>query len=378
MAIGTIVDSDSHIFEPADLWKKHLPSTYKNRELCIQQDDEGFDYISIDGKKSAFFSGPKWTTTLAGIGKSQKWMKDHADLPYSELGALIPGAVDPDERVKALDKEGINATFIYPSLGLGWQWECEDSELSAVYCQVYNEWLSDWCNTHPNRLLGIAAISVRNVNEGVEELNRAAKLGLKGAFVYPAAPGNIGYGNPYYDPLWTAAQELNMPISFHFAFNPNYHGVHMYPNNDAPEFYTELMLHGDYLIGFTNMMCEGVFEKFPGLKINMVEDGSGWIIHWLDKMDIKYEMYGHDMPLTMKPTDYFKRQVWLSVEPNETSVPAMCEILGPDHLIWGSDWPHYEGHTDSLNKMKKNVSTLTEQTQRKILGLNALTMYGLI
>ena len=314
---------------------------------------------------------------MAGIGKSQEWMREYADVPYRELGALVPGAVDPHERIKALDSEGIDATFIYPSIGLGWQWECEDPQLSAAYCRVYNDWLADWCSSYPDRLIGIAAIAVRGVNEGVKELKRVARIGLKGGFVYPASPNKIGYGDPYFDPLWAAAQELEMPITFHFADNPNYAGRYLYADGLEPEFFSELMLHGDFLIGFTNMMCEGVFERFPGLRINMVEDGSGWITDWLDKMDIKYEMYSDDMPLKMKPREYFKRQCWISVEPNETTVPATAQLVGADHLLWGSDWPHYEGHTDALHKMRRNVAPLPEEDQRKILGENALTMYGL-
>ena len=95
MASGNVVDSDSHIFEPADLWEKNLEPKYRRRALCIRKDEEGLDYVSIGAKKSTFFCGPKWTTSFAGIGKSQKWRREYADLPYTELGSFVPGAVDP-------------------------------------------------------------------------------------------------------------------------------------------------------------------------------------------------------------------------------------------------------------------------------------------
>ena len=377
MTFGKIVDSDSHILEPTDLWEKNLEPQYRSRGLCMRWDKMGFEYLSVDGKMSNGYRGPELAAGLAGVGRSREWLEKYSDLPFSEAGALAPGGVDSHERIKFLDSEGIDVTFIYPTLGLGWQRECDDPQLSAACCRVYNDWLSDWCSPYPDRLIPIAHVPMRDVNEAVVELKRAAKLGMRGAFIYPDAVNGIGYGDAYYDPFWATAQELEMPITLHVAFNPNYPGRYLYSNNSDPVFFSEMLHHGDFIISLTNMMGEGVFERFPRLWMNMVENGSGWITHWLDKMDIKYEMYGHDMPMKMKPSDYFKRQCWISIEPNETTVPATAQLVGSDRLIWGSDWPHVEGHIEPVGKMKKNVASLPQEDQRKILGENAMTMYGL-
>ena len=383
MTLGKIVDSDSHIVEPADLWEKNLEPKYRSRALCMRRDEEGLEYLSVDGKMSAAFRGGGLAANFTGVGQSWEWMEKKADTPYAEAGALTPAAVDTHERIKFMDSEGIDVTFIYPTLGLGWQWQCEDVQLSAAYCRVYNDWLSDWCSPYPDRLIPIAHIPMRDVNETVVELKRATKLGMKGAFIYPLPVNGTGYGDPSYDPFWVTAQELEMPITLHVATTPDYMGRYLYADRDAfghtssGAFFSEMMPHGDFIISLTNMMCEGVFERFPRLRVNLVEVGAGWITHWLDKMDIKYEMYGYDMPLKMKPSDYFKRQCWISFEPNETSVPATAQLVGADCLFWGSDWPHAEGHTEPLRKMKRNVASLPEEDQRKILGENALTMYGL-
>ena len=224
MTAGRIVDSDSHIFEPVDLWEKNLEPKYRNRALGIRRDESGLEYLIVDGKKSTGYQGGQLAPTMAGLGKGQKWMKEHADVPYAEAGTFTPGAVDPHERIKFLDSEGIAVTFIYPSLGLGWSWECEDPQLSAAYCRVYNDWLSDWCSPYPDRLIGIAHAPLRDVDEAVVELKRVAKMGMKGAFIMPGAVNGVGYGDPYYDPFWATAQELEIPITLHFAFNPNYAG----------------------------------------------------------------------------------------------------------------------------------------------------------
>ena len=379
MTSGKIADSDSHIAEPVDLWEKNLEPKYRSRALCLRRDEQGLEYLSVDGKKSTGYQGGQLASTMAGVGRSKEWVLERAHMSFAEGGTLAPGAVDPHERIRFLDSEGIDVTFIYPTLGLGWSWECEDPQLSAAYCRVYNDWLSDWCSPYPDRLIGIAHASVRDVNEGVVELKRVAKMGMKGAFIQPVSVNGIDYGDSYYDPFWAAAQELEMPITLHVAFNPNYLGRELFSDTDGmgPEFMSEMLNHGDFLVSLTNLMCEGVFERFPRLRMNMVEDGSGWITHWLDKMDIKYEMYSEDLPLKMKPSDYFKRQIWISIEPDETTAPYTARLVGADRLLWGSDWPHVEGHTEPVGKMKRNVASLPEEDQRKILGENALAMYGL-
>lgn len=378
MTSDKIVDSDSHILEPADMWESYMEPAFRDRAMCIRKDEKGLEYLSIDGIMSSGYSGGA-LGRIAAVGKSLDWKMERAVMPYAEAAVLAPGAADPDERIKHLDREGVDITFIFPSLGLGWEAECEDPALSAAYCRAYNDWLVDFCRPHPDRLIPIAHISVRDVDEGIKELKRAAKIGMKGGFICPAPVNGIRYGHPYYDPFWATAQDLDMPITLHVVFNPNYPGRHLYSDMDnlGPEFFVEMMVHNDPAMSFTTIMGEGVFERFPKLRLNIVEVGCGWISHWVDKMDIKYETFGFDSPMKMKPSEYFQRQCWISAEPNETSIAAMAQLVGADRILWGSDWPHPEGHTEPVRKVKEKIASLSEEDQRKILGENALAMYNL-
>ena len=135
------------------------------------------------------------------------------------------------------------------------------------------------------------------------------------------------------------------------------------------------MVFGDPFLSFTNMMTEGVFEKFPELRISMVEIGCTWIAHWLDFLDFKFSRFGHESILSMKPSEYFKRQCWISAEPTEKALGAIAPIVGTDRFLWGSDWPHPEGHTNPVSKVKSNIAGLPESDQRRILGENALALY---
>ena len=158
---------------------------------------------------------------MAAVGKSLEWKAENTTKPYSEQRQRTPGAIDPHERIKFMDQEGVDLTFLYPTLGLGWEGECEDAALSAAYCRAYNNWLMDFCRTQRKRIIPIAHVSVREVSEGVKELERVAKMGMKGAFISPQSTNGIRYGHEYYDPFWAKAQDLQMPVTLHVVFNPD-------------------------------------------------------------------------------------------------------------------------------------------------------------
>ena len=376
MTAGRVVDADSHILEPADMWEKYIDPKFRDRAIRISLDELGLEYLDIDGKMSIGFNGGT-LGRIGGIEKDREWMMEHPTLPYSEVSILAPGAVDPHERIKHLTREGVDKTFLFPTLGLGWEAECKDPELSAAYCRAYNRWLVDFCKPYPDQLFPIAHVSVRDVNEGVKELERAAKDGMKGAFIDPAPANGIRYSHEYYDPFWATAQELEMPITFHVVLNPDYPGKHFYPDDSGlgPEFFSNMMTFADPLLSFTVMIGEGTFERFPGLRIVMVEIGSTWTAHWLDMMDFKFERFSFDMPMTMKPSDYFRRQCWISAEPIERGLGVVAQLVGTDRFMWGSDWPHPEGHMEPVRKIKENITSLSEGDQRKVLGENALALY---
>ena len=375
MTAGTVVDADSHILEPAEMWLEYLEPELKSRAMRINRDEKGLEYLDINGVVSTGYSGG--LGSMAAVGKSLEWKAKNTTEPYSEQRQLTPGAVDAHERIKFMDQEGVDLTFLYPTLGLGWEGECEDAALSAAYCRAYNNWLMDFCRPQRERIFPIAHVSVQDVSEGVKELERVAKMGMKGAFISPQAINGIRYGHEYYDPFWAKAEELQIPVTLHVVFNPKYVGRHLYPEKGGlgPSFFVETMLIGDFQLSFTSMMCDGVFERFPELRLVMAEVGCGWISHWLDEMDANYEKFGHGMPLTMKPSDYFKRQCWVSAEPTENAIAAMAQLVGADRFLWGSDWPHTEGHMEPVCKVKEQIAPLSEADQRKILGENALTLY---
>ena len=136
-------------------------------------------------------------------------------------------------------------------------------------------------------------------------------------------------------------------------------------------------LWANYLESNIEILTTGVFERFPRLKYVILESGAGWVAHWLERLDGKYKIGGMFSPLMEPPSVYFDRQCFVSVEPDEKTTPAMVELLGEDRFIWASDFPHVDAEYGVVAELKENIERMPESAQRKLLGENAIEVYGL-
>ena len=346
--------------------------------MRIKLDEDGLEYLEVDGSPSKGVRGGV-LSNIAGAGrKDLEHFLSPGAVPFEKAREMAPPAIDPHERVKWLDQEGVDATLLYPSLGLDWPQDCKDPKLAAAYCRAYNNWLLDFCAPYSDRLLPIAQISLLDVEEGVIESKRAIKNGMKGIYP-PVVPFNgIPYGEPHYDNFWAEAQDLEVPVSLHVTGNVNGVGGDLYPRSYAGPFWWFLVTDmGDVLIAFTSLFQGGLFERFPRLKVAVVETGAGWLPYWLERMDHLYDKVGFTTPLKMRPSEYFQRQCWIVIDPDESTAATTVGYIGQDRFLWGSDYPHTEGETGALGELKENISPLSEEAQNKILGGNAIDLYGL-
>ena len=292
MAVSKVVDADGHIMEPSDLWEKNLEPRYRDRAMRIAKDDAGLEYLEIDRKKSEVLNGG----TMGALGGLDEVVEKRL-LQDFEPGILDwedcrpAGAKDPRARIEWMDEQGIDISLLYPSLGLNWQTECTDPKLSAAYCRVYNDYITDFCAPYPDRLTPIASVSLMDVEEGVTEIKRAAMLGAKGVYLFPNPTNGIPYGDQYYDPFWFQVQELDMPVGIHVSSSPKNTGHQLYPGGFSMNtWWFTLMQSEECQLAFTSFFQGAVFERFPRLKVGVVETGCGWIAHWVELMDSNYKL----------------------------------------------------------------------------------------
>jgi len=370
------VDADGHILEPPDLWENYLDPQFRDRALRIVLDERGLEELEIDGRRSQM-SRRGMPSTLGAMGDPHlgSIMRDPA---RTYLGEAPFGSMDPAERIKLLDAEHIDAAVLYTTIGLLWEAELEDLELSQAYTRAYNRWICEFCAGH-DRLVPTAHLSLGDPVAAAQELQRAVADGARGAFVAPFTHDGRPLGHPDNDPVFAAAQDLDVPFAIHPTFEPQWtKGTRM----GAWEHVRELRLLATVAASdgvrhqFTALFDYAVFDRFPQLRVIVLESGGGWVGYWLDRMDavFAHTAIGNRVPLENKPSEYFRSRVWISCDPDERTIPSLVERFG-DRFMWASDFPHAD-HTPSYTAdLDELAGLLPPERRRAFLGDNARMLF---
>lgn len=365
------IDADGHVIEPADLWQRELPSSLRERGFAVRWNaDTRQEEVHVEGRLLLPFG-------IVGVGMAGRAFDEIGKgVRYSELMA---GGFDPTQRLVDMDSEGIDIAVLYPSIGLFLE-AVEDPVLAEACCRVYNDWLADYCRAAPKRLVGIAAIPMQDVRAAVRELQRACgELGMRGAFIRPNPCNGRALHDPYFDPFYAAAAEARVPVGLHPSGAGDLPGALQGLRLDAPIMGHPAIFFIDGFIGFSHMVCGGVLERHPGLTVVVLEAGGGWLGHWFDRFDHFAQVYAWMAPdLRLKPSEYFKRQCYVSFDPDETTLPLLTPLIGEDRIVWASDYPHLDATFPGVvRELEEHLLKLPASAQDKVRGANAARLYGL-
>src|SRR5262245_40678879 len=290
------------------------------------------------------------------------------------------GAWDARERLTRLDREHLDAAILYPTLGVLWEAECEDLELAQAYTRAYHRWIVDFCADGAGRLFPIAHLSLGLPEEAERELERAARAGARGIFIAPFVMTRKPPGHPDHDRVFRLAEEVGLPVGIHPGFEPFWAAPGRFGRmTDASlSFLINVTAPDVVRHAFTSFFQFGVFDKFPRLKVVVLESGAGWIGYWLERMDAVYASpLGRGVPLKEKPTFYFQRQCWISCDPDERSLVGVIPLVGEDRFFWASDFPHPDHAPVYIRELAELAELLPASARPKLLGDNVRQAYGL-
>ena len=392
-----VIDCDGHILEPPDLWEKYLDPKYRDRAMRIRVGDDRFEYLEIDGKR-AKMTAPGLLGSLGGMGKRveearrlrEDAMRGGAIRPQ-DVRAVQPqpedtylkgaafGTMVMKERLQLLDQEGMQKALLYPTIGLLWEAELFDAELSSAYCRAYNRWIADFCRDSGGRLVPIAHLSLGDPAEAARELRRAVEDGCKGAFVCPFTISRVPHGDPAHDAVFAAAQDLDVPLAIHPTFEPVAFGIHhRYDNFQWAAWYFDLFAGQGVQHAFGTLFQFGVFDRFPKLRVVVLESQAGWIGYFLDRGDAIFNgtTLGATVRLKEKPSYYFKRQCWISADPDERTIASLMPLVGEDKFFWASDYPHPDHPGNYLEELQGMIASMPDSGKRAVLGENVAKVYG--
>ena len=363
-----VLDSDLHIIEPPDLWDRYIDAPFKH------QAPRGFMEwvldlrIEIDGKLMPA------NVTYAPSSRGQSALRDRERFrPFHDRNWDAPAQLD------AMDVEGIDVGVIYPTRGLFAQGiDGMEPKLAAAIARAYNNWLYDFCATDPARLIGAGMISPFDVDDAVAETRRSVKeLGFKGIFLRPNLVNGRNWHDPYYEPLWSELEALDVPLGFHEGL-----GAHLPQVGDR--FGHNVMLRhiichpAEQMLAAISFCGGGILQRHPRLRVAFLEGNASWLPFLLWRMDEHYEWLGdvYAKELTMEPSGYFKRQCFVSVECDENPVKGVADLIGVDNIVFSTDFPHpdckYPGAVTRFLELP-----ISESAKRAILWDNTARYYGL-
>ena len=376
-----IIDADTHLSEPADLWTSRAPARY--RDLVPQQRQIngrgrwviGGD-IDLGGTGASSVVDPQGEKTY-GVG----WMK----LDVSEVHAAssqIPA------RLAMMDRLGVYAQIMYPNLaGFGNQafLRVQDPELRLLCAQIYNDAGAEHQEQSGQRIFTMALVPWWDIDAAVQEVRRCSAMGLRGVVTCsnPEDAGLADLSRPDWEPFFEACQELGMSINFHIGSSQremDFYGKTSWPSHGNETRLAlgsaNLFMGNARVIG--NLIYAGVAERFPGCKFVSVESGVGWVPFYLDALD--YEMH-ETMPnegkkLSLLPSEYYKRQFYSCFWFERTGLVGAIAALGAETVLFETDFPHPTClYPDGRDHIRSSLAQLDDYTRRRVLQDNAAALY---
>src|SRR5262249_32759989 len=277
---GFVVDCDSHVMEPLDLWERYIEPRYRDRAIRVVEVD-GVEQLIMD--RDTMLLPPGVLAGLGGVDTEPRARLFDRSMRY--IDSCPPASYDPTARAAMLDDWGVDVGVLFPTIGI--LWTTTDSGWASASCRAYNTWQSDFANAIPGRTAPIAQLNFLDVDDAVAELDRCLASGFRGVFAYPEPYAGRRPGHPDFDPIWARCVEAGVPVCLHLVVrlgdaNPagRWYGSRVEDAIDAPEINAGSLLF-NFTIGgtmqlipaLTSMIADGVFDRHPELEVVCVESG---------------------------------------------------------------------------------------------------------
>ena len=362
-----VMDSDLHVIEPRSLWEDYLDPKFRGRIVTVQ-DNSGQMRAHVDGKvMPPYADRPErqraWSLRMDRPG----WERIRRGTPAKDI-------------LEAMDVEGIDVGILFRT----WATQAINIDglepaFAAAMSRAWNRWINDLCHENLDRLKPSALVPLQDIDLAVAE----ARFGVRdlGA-VTLVLPSHLVNGHPiydrYFDPLWAAAQDMDVTVSFH--------GNHaVYGDHLARRYLDNLVLsHAcgqpvEMMLTLGAAVTGGVLSRFPRLRMAFLEGNCGWVPWWLWALDERWEAWG-DRELFQqdaKPSELFRRQCYVSAEPEEELCKYVVAEIGDDNLVLSTDWPHDDSRFPHAIDSFLALPHLSTETKRKVLWDNCARLYNL-
>ncbi|MGV0851366.1 amidohydrolase family protein [Mycolicibacterium phlei] len=386
-----IFDVDSHVTETADIWTSRMSSKWGDLIPHVVNSDD-VDYWVVGNKPMGSVAASSYIQLDPETGKRRRLPPSEQFLRRASFRDLHPSSYDPNARMEVMDELGVQASVLYPNLNLvinDLHEQVDDPQYKIEIIRAYNDWLAEeWASANPERLIPVALVAYFDADVAAEEVYRCKEIGHRGLVMtgMPQLHNKPPLADPYWTPLWKAAEDTGLSVGFHVGANEGI--MEKYVNADrlaaegsrrmGARTVTEAFL--DNAASLNDLLLTGILPKYPNLKFVMVETGVGWVNFCLQSADYHFERYGvrQDCPeFTEPPSYYFKRQVYTTYWFEKVD-PFHVNNIGADNIMFETDYPHSTSlePADVEWAMREGMAGISDEDKNKILWANAAELYG--
>ncbi|HET8576502.1 MAG TPA: amidohydrolase family protein [Methylomirabilota bacterium] len=376
----TRISADCHIdlpWLPPDLFISNASAALKERMPFVTEGPDGPHWTSRKGLSFGLVNGVGPSGQKYIPGQHHRVDVMAATGLYEDGKKGIRRVTDPALRLKDQERDGVQAEVIYGILGAATR--LGDHEAATEMFRIYNDWLVEFCRHAPERFIGLACLPYGDIEAAVAEIHRVAKLGLRGMELSCSWDMEPMW-HPLWEPLWQAVNDVNLPLHFHtFPSLPPEKLAQQTGRTRRAALFTVV---SGFQMNLVNIVAAvigaAVLERYPNLRIAFGESGIGWLPYALDRMDFEWEDRFRDLGLTMRPSDYWRRQCKATFQFDRIGT-KLAEDIGVETLMWGSDYPHGDGvWPESTKYIEEQFADLSRDDVYKITCENAGRFYGLL
>ena len=382
-----VIDVDSHVYEPTDIWERYLERDYRvaaRSAFWHEVDDLGIEVTLLNGRRAR-------SLQRSGLNRQACWQPGMTPQEIGQLDPEVrhpvtPGAHDPAARLEDMDAMGVERALLFPTLFAEHFPLVENPDVAWALARAYNDWLFDFSATDSRRLLPVAVLPLQEPSFAIRELRRVAARGFKAAGIRPSFFGGRFPAHGLYDPLWQQLEDLGVAACVHpspGSTNPEWscHGAfvervagnlrigHSVAEGAAPFMDNSTLL--------TALAFYGHMERFPKLKLTLVHSGAAWVPLALEKSETYLWLFSGIRDVSLEPGEvFFSRPSLVTFDSWESPVARMPDVFG-DVAAWGSRYPNHDTGTVEEARATFARYGLAEATAGDYLGGNAIRHLGL-
>lgn len=386
-----VIDSDGHVMEPDGLYDELLESKFlkdlddlkRHRSELGAKNFFGF-FQELNTGRPLGIAAPLQPLKRAGrrphgiSSASLRIVATHARRLIKGEVADKRGGTDPHIRVRDMDREGIDIAVLFATAASSFC-ALKSVDFEVAMLKAYHRWLADYCRAYSARLKGVVVVPMRDPLRSAEMIREMAKeTWVVGVYL----SGHIGdklLDHPCFRPIWRACEETDLPACFHGGVARPPYGLGTFEMTNNLFLQHAATNPFEQMRAIAALIGGGVMESYPRLRVAFLEAGVGWLPFWMERLDEHFELMPEYVPLLKRRPSVAMRSenFFISCDPDEATLPFVAHVMGAEHLLYASDYPHFDCRFPYSVTLTARPE-FDQETRRKILWDNPRRLYARI